>query len=133
MKFLKLLDFRNTKYAFIGLAMIANITWVIVFIDVIIARWMTQGGWVSGLDVAMILGVFLGAAVIGFMVTLIANDGHGPTYGIYGGLAGLVTVVVLVFMSSAMLAALVGLTAVLGGFNGGMLGEGLRYSRHNKK
>ena len=134
MKFLKLLDFRNTKYAFLGLAMIANITWVIVFIDVIIERWMTQGGgWASGMDVAMILGVFLGAAVIGFIVTLIANDGHGPTYGIYGGLAGLVTVVVLVFMSSAMLAALVGLTAVLGGFNGGMLGEGLRFSKKNKE
>lgn len=133
MKFLKLLDFRNTKYAFIILAMIANITWVIVFIDVIIARWMTQGGWASGMDVAMILGVFLGSAVIGFIVTLIAADGHGPTYGIYGGLAGLVTVVVLVFMSSAMLAALVGLTAVLGGFNGGMLGEGMRFSRNKKK
>lgn len=85
------------------------------------------------MDVAMILGVFLGSAVIGFIITLITNDGHGPTYGIYGGLAGFITVVVLVFMSSAMLAALVGMTSVLGGFNGGMLGEALRFSRNKSK
>ena len=56
----------------------------------------------------------------------------GCTYGIYGGLAGLVTIVILVF-SSPLLAGLVGLTSLLGGFNGGTLAEGFRFSRNNKK
>ena len=131
MKILKLLDFRNTKYAYIGLAMLANVAWVILLLDIILGELARQAGIASGLDVAMILGVFLGGALIAFTIALIAKDGKGPTYGIYGGLAGLVMVVSLTY-SSGLLAALVGLTALLGGFNGGMLGEGYRYSRKKK-
>lgn len=131
-KYLKLLDFRKTRYAWLFLAMLANVAWVISFLRVLEKSYLTNSGWASGSDVAMLLGVFLGGVFIAFIITLLAKDGRGPTYGIYGGLAGLVTVVILVF-SSPLLAGLVGLTSLLGGFNGGTLAEGLRFSRQNKK
>ncbi len=131
MKIRKLLSLRGTKYAYIGLAMLANVIWIIFLLDVVLGDLARQAGIVSGLDIAMILGAFLGCALIAFIITLVAKDGRGPTYGIYGGLAGLVAVVILAY-ASGLLTVLVGLTALLGGFNGGMLGEGFRYSRKKK-
>lgn len=127
----KLLDVRGTKYAYLGLAMIANLVWAVLLmsaIDWILANYATL---VSGIDVSMMLGMFLGALAIAFGMSQFANDGRGVTYGIYGGLAGMVVVVILTF-SSGLLAALVGLATLLGGFNGGTLGEGFRRARRKK-
>jgi len=76
----------------------------------------------QGVDTTLMLGIFLGSLTIGFLITLIAKDRRGPTYGIYGGIAGLV-VIVLMTWKSGLLAPLVGFMAVFGGINGGTLGE----------
>jgi len=67
------------------------------------------------------------------LITQLAKDKRGPTYGIYGGMAGLV-VIVLMTWKSGLLAALVGFMAIFGGINGGTLGEMYRQIRiKNKK
>ena len=81
----------------------------------------------------MMLGIFLGALLIAFVMSAIAKDGRGVTYGVYGGIAGLILVVILLRQSGFLLPALVGLMAILGGFNGGSLGEGFRRARSNKR
>ena len=43
----------------------------------------------------LMLGIFLGSLSIGFVVTQIAKDRRGPTYGIYGGIAGMVVIVLM--------------------------------------
>jgi len=63
----------------------------------------------------------------------LAADGRGVTYGGYGGLAGLVLSALRIWSSSLLLAALVGLVCVLGGYNGGMLGKGVRRMRAKNK
>jgi len=54
------------------------------------------------------------------------------TYGVYGGLAALL-VIVLMTWRSGLLAVLVGLMAVLGGYNGGFLAEMMRISRQRQQ
>lgn len=122
MKLSKVLDLRGTKIAYLGLAMVGNVAIALLFfslIDSLVARY---GDLVTGLDTTLMLGIFLGSLTVGFFVALIAKDKRGLTYGVYGGLVGMV-VIGLMTWKSGLLSALVSLMAVFGGFNGGSLGE----------
>ena len=122
MKLSKILDPRGTKIAYLGLAMAGNVAWALLFfslVDSLVARY---GDLVTGLDTTLMLGIFLGSVTIGFLLSVIAKDKRGLTYGVYGGLAGMI-VIGLMTWKSGLLSALIGLMAVFGGFNGGSLGE----------
>lgn len=122
MKLSKILDIRGTKIAYLGLAMAGNVAWALLFfslVDSLVARY---GDLMTGLDTTLMLGIFLGSLTVGFLVAMIAKDKRGLTYGVYGGLAGMI-VIGLMTWKSGLLSALVGLMAVFGGFNGGSLGE----------
>ena len=131
MKLSKILDPRGTKIAYLGLAMAGNVAWALLFfslVDSLVARY---GDLVSGLDTTLMLGIFLGSVTIGFLLSVIAKDKRGLTYGVYGGLAGMI-VIGLMTWKSGLLSALVGLMAVFGGFNGGSLGEMYQRTRKRK-
>ena len=117
-----MLDPRGTKYAYLVLAMVLNIAWALLFFSLMDSMMLRYGELMQGVDTTLMLGIFLGALTIGFLITLVAKDRRGPTYGIYGGIAGLV-VIVLMTWKSGLLAALVGFMAIFGGINGGTLGE----------
>lgn|SRR5690606_13007595 len=122
MKLSRMLDPRGTKYAYLILAMVLNIAWALLFFSLVDSMMLRYGSLMQGVDTTLMLGIFLGSLTIGFLITLIAKDRRGPTYGIYGGMAGLV-VIVLMTWKSGLLAPLVGFMAVFGGINGGTLGE----------
>mgnify|MGYP001156631006 CR=1 FL=1 len=131
MKLSKILDPRGTKIAYLGLAMAGNVAWALLFfslVDSLVARY---GDLVTGLDTTLMLGIFLGSVTIGFLLSVIAKDKRGLTYGVYGGLAGMI-VIGLMTWKSGLLSALVGLMAVFGGFNGGSLGEMYQRTRKRK-
>lgn len=117
-----MLDPRGTKHAYLILAMVLNIAWALLFFSLMDTMMLRYGELMQGVDTTLMLGIFLGALTIGFLITLVAKDRRGPTYGIYGGMAGLV-VIVLMTWKSGLLAALVGFMAIFGGINGGTLGE----------
>ncbi len=117
-----MLDPRGTKYAYLILAMVLNIAWALLFFSLVDSMMLRYGSLMQGVDTTLMLGIFLGSLTIGFLITLIAKDRRGPTYGIYGGIAGLI-VIVLMTWKSGLLAPLVGFMAVFGGINGGTLGE----------
>ena len=121
-RLIKLLDPRGTKLAFLVLAAVLNVAWVLVFFDLIDSQIMRYGERFTGVDTTLMLGVFIGSLSIGFVLSRLAKDRRGITYGLYGGLAGLVAIAILL-RESGILLGLVGLVAVLGGYNGGMLGE----------
>ena len=131
MKLSKILDLRGTKIAYLVLAMVGNVAMALLFfslVDGLIARY---GELVTGLDTTLMLGIFLGSLAVGFIVTMIAKDRRGLTYGVYGGLAGML-VIGLMTWKSGLLSALIGLMAVFGGFNGGSLGEMFQRTRKQK-
>ena len=131
MKLSRILDPRGTKIAYLGLVMAGNVAWALLFfslVDSLVARY---GDLVTGLDTTLMLGIFLGSVTIGFLLSIIAKDKRGLTYGVYGGLAGMI-VIGLMTWKSGLLSALVGLMAVFGGFNGGSLGEMYQRTRKRK-
>jgi len=128
MKLSKIVDPRGTKIAYLALAMVVNIAWALLFfglIDSLVARY---GDLMTGLDTTLMLGIFLGSLATGFLISIIAKDKRGLTYGVYGGLAGMI-VIGLMTWKSGLLSALIGLMAVFGGFNGGSLGEMFQRTR----
>jgi len=122
MKLSKILDPRGTKIAYLGLAIVGNVAWALLFFSLVDSLVAHYGDLVTGLDTTLMLGIFLGSLTVGFLVAIIAKDKRGLTYGVYGGLAGMI-VIGLMTWKSGLLSALVGLMAVFGGFNGGSLGE----------
>ncbi len=126
-----MLDPRGTKYAYLILAMLLNIAWALLFFSLMDSMMLRYGEVMQGVDTTLMLGIFLGALTIGFLITLVAKDRRGPTYGIYGGIAGLV-VIVLMTWKSGLLAALVGFMAIFGGINGGTLGESYQQIQRKK-
>lgn len=125
-----MLDPRGTKIAYLVLAMLANIAWAIAFFSLVDSLMLRYGELMQGVDTTLMLGIFLGSLTIGFVVTQIAKDRRGPTYGIYGGIAGMV-VIVLMTWKSGLLSALVAFMAIFGGINGGTLGEMYEKIRRN--
>lgn len=128
MKLSKIVDPRGTKIAYLALAMVVNIAWALLFfglIDGLVARYADL---MTGLDTTLMLGIFLGSLATGFLISIIAKDKRGLTYGVYGGLAGMI-VIGLMTWKSGLLSALIGLMAVFGGFNGGSLGEMFQRTR----
>jgi hypothetical protein len=126
-------DPRGTKIAFLVLSAVLNIAVGLAFFSLVDWLMLTYGNLISGIDTTLMLGMFLSALMSGYIMSQVAADGKGMTYGVYGGLAGLVLSVLRIWSSSLLLAALVGLVCVLGGYNGGMLGEGVRRMRAKQK
>jgi hypothetical protein len=131
MKLSKILDLRGTKIAYLVLAMVGNVAMALLFFSLVDGLMARYGELVTGLDTTLMLGIFLGSLAVGFIVTMIAKDRRGLTYGVYGGLAGML-VIGLMTWKSGLLSALVSLMAVFGGFNGGSLGEMFQRTRKRK-
>lgn len=127
----KIFDPRGTKIAYLILAMAGNIAWALVFLSLVQSLLTRYGDLVTGVDITLMLGIFLGSLTVAFIVTSLAKDKHGLTYGVYGGLAGML-VIGLITWRSGLLSALVSLMAVFGGYNGGSLGEMTQRLRRKK-
>jgi len=96
-----------------------------------LANWLNQrGGWQSGIDLVLMLGQFLICGLVALGITLLARDGHGPRYGLIGAFGAFFLVLVL-FSQSLFLAFIIGLTGLLGGYNGGLLGERITSSQRD--
>ena len=108
-----------------------NVAMALLFFSLVDGLMARYGELVTGLDTTLMLGIFLGSLAVGFIVTMIAKDKRGLTYGVYGGLAGML-VIGLMTWKSGLLSALVSLMAVFGGFNGGSLGEMFQRTRKRK-
>lgn len=129
MKFLmKLLDPRGLKLWIVLLAMILNLALTLVLFMAVDSVLMQRGGEMNGLDTTLMLGEFLVTILIGFGIALLANDQRGLTYGVYGAIPSFVAIVIIMFRSG-LLAVMVGAMALLGGYNGGMIGARINFNR----
>jgi hypothetical protein len=127
------LDIRGTKVVYLLMALIANVAFALAFFSFVDWLLLNYGDAVTGVDTTLMLGLFIGALLIAFLISFLAKDGRGITYGLYGSLGGLVLSLLQVWNSSILLAVLVGLMSVMGGYNGGLLGENFRRNQQRRK
>lgn len=118
----ELFDLRGLKVWMLVLGFALNLILTFLLFTGL-AAWLNQrGGWTQGVDLSLMLGEIFISGLIGFGVTLLARDRRGPSYGLLRAIDAFVLVIILMYQSG-FLALIVGLTALLGGYNGGMLGE----------
>jgi hypothetical protein len=78
----RMMNLKNVNIWLIANAFGLNIiyTMVVLFFSLSIL------GTPEGVTILM-LACFTGPFIIGWVITMMAGDGRGPTYGVYGGLA----------------------------------------------
>ena len=71
------------------------------------------------IQVGMLLASFVGPFIIGWLVSKMAADLRGPSYGLIGSVGGLIPIVV-VLVPQGIFGIIIALTTLLGGMNGGI-------------
>lgn len=125
---MKLFDLRGLKLWALALVVVLNLVLMGLFFVGVNMILSQRGGWSDGTDIAMMLGVFLLSALIGFGVAYLSRSERGMSYAVWGAIGSFAMTTVLLY-ESGILAFLVAMMALLGGYNGGILGQRLRMSR----
>jgi hypothetical protein len=90
---------------------------------------LVSGGQASSselLPLGLMLASFLVPFLVAWLVTVMAGDGRGPTYGFYGAIGAAVPMVIIA-MGAGTIGILMMCVALLGGINGGLIGEAIRH------
>jgi hypothetical protein len=122
----RLLRIKGTSFWLLGSAIGMNLIYAIVFLMVGYFGLVASQGVSPGMEILLMLGAFAGPFLIGLLITFLAGDGHGPTYGLYGALGGLVPVAI-VTVPGGLMGILLVIVLLLGGLNGGLIAENLRH------
>jgi len=83
----------------------------------------------STVQIILLLCEFIVPFVIGWFSGWLAFDDRGPTYGIYGGMASAL-IVLITLLPNSLVSIMIAIAAIAGGFNGGFLS---RYRPRGKK
>jgi hypothetical protein len=122
MNWQKTFSLRGINYWLLGSVfgwnLLGNIGLIILSFQVL--KLQTSG--IQLLQILLMAGSFLVAGLGGYICARISSDGKGPAYGVYGSVSGAVVFLYVLIPSGGILGVIVAGTAVLGGFNGGLLG-----------
>ena len=115
-----LFDVRGANGWIIALGVAANLLWS--FFTLIIAFYIldVSGGTIETVQVGLLLSEFIGPLIIGWFCGWLAFDDRGATYGVVGAL-GSVLIILLTLLASGVIAILLSIAALAGGFNGGAI------------
>jgi hypothetical protein len=115
-----LFDVRGANGWIIALGVAANLLWS--FFTLIIAFYIldVSGGTIETVQVGLLLSEFIGPLIIGWFCGWLAFDDRGATYGVVGAL-GSVLMILLTLLASGVIAILLSIAALAGGFNGGAI------------
>jgi hypothetical protein len=114
------LDIRGANGWIIALAIAANLLWS--FFTLIIAFYIldVSGRSIETVQVGLLLSAFIGPFIIGWFCGWLAFDDRGATYGVVGAL-GSVFMILFTLLASGVIAILLSIAALAGGFNGGAI------------
>ena len=116
----RLLDLKGLNLWYLASAIALNLFWtllVALFVSMLFIKQIKSG--VSTVQMILMVVTFLGPFLIGWLVSSLAADGRGPTYGVYGSLSSVV-VLVLVALPTGLLGVMLVVAAISGGLNGGL-------------
>ena len=123
-----LFDLRGLKFWIVALAVGLNLVLTGLFFVGMNALLAQQGGWANGMDIFLMLGVFVLSALIGFGFAYLTKSARGVSYAVWGAIGSFMMTTVLLY-EAGILAFLVAVMALLGGYNGGVVGQRLSLKR----
>lgn len=125
---MNLFDLRGLKFRIVALAIGLNLVLTSLFFVGINALLTQRGGWTNGIDILLMLGVFVLSALIGFGFAYLTKSARGVSYAVWGAIGSFMMTTVLLY-ETGILAFLVAVMALLGGYNGGVVGQRLNLNR----
>jgi hypothetical protein len=132
-KIISWLNPRGTKTWLFILGIVLGAAWAFAFLALVDYLMQLYAEQMTGVDTTLMLGIFIGMVTIAFILTIIAKDKRGMTYGLYSGLACMVVCGLILFRDSLTLVPVVGFMGPLGAFNGAGLGEMFNLGREARK
>ncbi|MGD0003762.1 MAG: hypothetical protein ABSE06_05975 [Anaerolineaceae bacterium] len=131
MDFKRLMNTHGLSFWLLASAIGLNLIYQVVLLLVVNlgGGGFTQGNGADLLQVFVLVACFVGPFVVGWIITGMASDGHGPTYGVYGSFGAAVPLVFAFLTTQSILVLLMVVVVLAGGLNGGIFGE---YMRHRK-
>jgi hypothetical protein len=111
----------------IGLNLIYQIVLLFVINVGVVNSSATAGA--DMLQVFVLLASLIGPFVIAWIISGMAADGRGPTYGVYGSFGAALPLVFAFLYTRAILILLMIVIVLAGGLNGGIFGEYIRHRR----
>ena len=113
-------DVRGANGWIIALGVAANLLWS--FFTMIIAFYIldVSGGTIEAVQVGLLISEFIGSFLIGWFCGWLAFDDRGATYGVVGAL-GSVLIILVTLLASGVIAFLLSIASLAGGFNGGSI------------
>ena len=113
-------DVRGANGWMDALAIAANLLWS--FFTLIVAFYIldVSGGTIEAVQVGLLISEFIGPFLIGWFCGWLAFDDRGATYGVVGAL-GSVLIILLTLLASGVIAVLLSIASLAGGFNGGAI------------
>ena len=129
MDFKRLMNTKSLSFWLLASAIGLNLIYQVVLLIVINLGIETsnQAAGVDLLQVFVLLASLIGPFVIAWIITGMAGDGHGPTYGVYGSFGAAVPLLFALLTTRSILVLLMIVIVLAGGLNGGIFGE---YMRH---
>ncbi|MBG0787334.1 MAG: hypothetical protein H0S79_19765 [Anaerolineaceae bacterium] len=125
---MSLFDLRGLKIWRIIVALVLNLIVMSLFFVGLNALLIQQGGWGDGMDISLMLWVFLVSGLLGFGIAFLTRVERGVSYAVWGSIGSFAVVTVLM-LEAGLLALLVALMALMGGYNGALIGQRLRQKR----
>ena len=115
-----LFDLRRLNYWLLASGIGLNMIWT--YMTLLITLPLLSGGEsaAAGIQLGLMLSVFVGALLAGWLTGKLADDSRGPTYGLVGSL-GSVGLIVFAILPAGILGLLAAIITVAGGINGGLL------------
>jgi hypothetical protein len=128
----RLMNTKGLSFWLLGSAIGLNLIYQLVILLVVNLGIVTsnQAAGVDLLQVLVLLACLVGPFLIAWVITGMAGDGRGPTYGVYGSFGGAVPLVFAFLTTRSILVLLMVVVTLAGGLNGGTFGE---YMRHRKE
>ena len=99
-----------------------NLIWTFLILMFTVGALDNDQNARPGGQVWMMIGIFIGAFLIGWLISKMAADNRGPTYGLIGSL-GSVLLLIFVLLPAGELGLLAAGAALAGGLNGGLFSQ----------
>ena len=131
MNFKRLMETKGLSFWLLGSGIGLNLIYQLILLVVVNFGLVTTNpaGGADLLQVFVLLACLVGPFLIGWVITAMAGDGRGPTYGIYGSFGGAVPLVFAFVSTRSIFVLLLVVVTLAGGLNGGAFGEYLRHRR----
>ena len=113
-----LLSTRGLNYWLLASGIGLSLVWAF-FVLLVSYRILTTSAQTATVQIALMLGIFVGNFLIGWLLGKWAADNRGPTYGLYSSL-GSVFLALFIILPAGLLGWLVAIMALAGGLNGGL-------------